>query len=114
MPDKKYFLTLGGSFLLGACVLLATALIAFLAYPYLAPYLLPMLTGLTSVIRTILLVAVVVFIVFLFVYISTILGIIIRYIFKSAEVSKKAKEYTIAGVKEAGTREKGESKKKNK
>jgi len=37
MPDKKYFLSLGGSFLLGCAVVIISLVLTFLLAPYLVP-----------------------------------------------------------------------------
>ncbi len=110
MPDKKYFLGLGGSFLLGAAVIIVSLVLAWL----LTPYLLPIFTGIFPYIMEAILIIFIFIIILVAVYICTFLGVLIKYLFKPMEVSKKAKGYSIAKVKEAGLREKGKTKRQKK
>lgn len=110
MPKAKYFLTLGGSFLLGLAVIIVAAVATFLLWPYIFPlfwFLAPYVAGAA-------LVAVIFIVVVIVVYFCTMLGVLIQYLFKPVEVSKQAKGYGISKVKEAGLREKGETKRKRK
>ncbi len=110
MPKAKYFLSLGGSFLLGAAVIIISIILTFLLLPYLLPFfmfLAPYVAGAA-------LVAVIFIVVVIVVYFCTMLGVLIQYIFKPVEVSKQAKGYGISKVKEVGLREKGETKKQKK
>jgi len=110
MPGKKHFLNLGGSFLLGAAVILISIALAWL----LIPYLLPVFTGIFPHLMDTVLVILIFIIILVVVYICTFLGVLIKYLFKPMEVSKEKKGYSIAKVKEAGLRGKGKSRKQKK
>ena len=106
MPGIRYFLGLGGSFLLGAAVIIIALIAGFLLLPYMMPMLIawfPYLAGAFVVVAAFM-------VVFIVVYFIAFLGTLFRYLFKPAEVSKEAKGYAVSVVKEAGLRGKGGSK----
>jgi|GEM_PF-1293618 len=107
MPGARYFLSLGGSFLLGLAVMVVAVIATWLLLPYLVPlfsalfpFMVPMLFG--TVIFILIFIAVV-----LVVYLLTLLGVVIKYLFKPMKVSKDAKGYSVATTRESGLREKG-------
>ena len=110
MPGARYFLSLGGSFLLGAAVIIISIIATWLLLPYLVPLaaaIFPSFVGAVLVIIAFIIVVVIV-------YVCTLIGVFIQYLFKTAEVSKDAtKGYGIGSAKEAGLRERGKSNQKN-
>jgi hypothetical protein len=106
MPGAKYFLSLGGSALLGLAVLVVSIIAFILLFPFLVPLFLVLFPALVGIAA---LIAIFVFIVIV-IYILAFLGVLVKYLFKPMEVSKEAKGYNMATVKEAGMRQKGRSK----
>lgn len=105
MPSAKYFLSLGGSFLLGLAVLIAAAIVTWLALPYILPLfvlLLPFVAGAALIIIAFITIAIII-------YAITMFGVLLQYLFKPMKVSKEAKGYNIATIKESGLREKGKT-----
>ena len=101
MTDGKYFLRLGGAFLLGMAALVIAGIIFFISLPFL----LPLALG------TLLLIIVFIAI-WATVYVCVMIGVGIYYFFKHpTKWEKKDKGYTIAKAKESGRRQKGKSKK---
>lgn len=102
MPEKKYFLKMGGFLAFG---LLALA-VAFILFVFLLPYIL--------IVTTAILFIVAVFVaIWAVVYVAMIAGVGIYYFFKHPmEWKKEDKDYTIEKADEAGRRQKGESRKK--
>ena len=107
MPGARYFLSLGGSFLLGLAVVAVAVIATWLLLPYLVPlfsaafpFMVPLLFGIAIVILVFIAVVVVV-------YLLTLLGVVIKYLFKPMKVSKDAKGYSVATVRESGLRQKG-------
>lgn len=98
MPEKTYFLKLGGVLLLGLIALL----IAFLLFIILLPLIVVTALG-------VILLAIVFIIIWAVIYIAMVIGAAIYYFFKPMEVSKKDKKYSVAKTKESGMREKGKS-----
>ncbi len=105
MPDRKYFLSLGGSFLLGAAVICISLALAWL----LMPYLLPVFASAFPYIMQAALAILIFMIILAAVYAITLLGVLVRYLFRPMEVSKEKKAYSIAGIREAGLRQRGKS-----
>ena len=105
MPSAKYFLSLGGSFLLGLFVVIVGIVVAWL----LLPILMPIFQALIPFVVGIALVVVIVIVVIIAVYILTMLGVFIQYLFKPMQISKKEKGYNVAKIKESGLRESGET-----
>jgi uncharacterized membrane protein len=106
MPGAKYFLSLGGSFLLGLAVLIVAALITWLLWPYIMPlfmFLAPYVAGAAMIIVVFIIIAIII-------YFITMFGVLLQYLFKPMKVSKVEKGYNIATIKESGLREKGETK----
>ncbi len=101
MPEKKYFLRLGGAFLLGAIALI----VAGIAFMFLLPYII--LAGIAGLFLLVVFIAV-----WAFVYIAMVIGVGFYYLFKPMKVSEKKGEYTISSAREAGRREKGRTKRK--
>ncbi len=110
MPEKKYFLKLGGSFLLGAFVIIISVLIACFSYPYLAPFFGSLFMGLAPYLQAIFTGIIIFIVVLVFVYLATFLGVLLQYVFKPMHVSREKKDYTIAETTEAGLRQKGKTK----
>jgi type III secretory pathway component EscU len=110
MPNKKYFLTLGGSFLLGLAVIIISIILTFLLLPYITPFfmfLAPYVAGTALVI--VIFIAIVII-----VYFATMLGVLIQYLFKPVKVNKQAKGYSVSRIREAGLREKGKTRRRKK
>jgi len=100
MPEKKYFLRLGGAFLMGAIALI----LAGLAFVLLLPYII--LAGITGLLLLIIFIAV-----WAFIYIAMVIGVGFYYLFKPMKVSEKKGKYNIGSVREAGRRKKGKTRK---
>ena len=107
MPNLGYFGKLTGAALLGFVTLLLAAVAVFL----LLPYIIPLFSVLMPFIQGVMLIIAAVLIVWMAVYISAFIGIFIYYIFRPMKVEKKEKGYSILGAREAGRREKGDTKK---
>ena len=106
MPNAKYFLSLGGSFLLGLIVIIASIIIGILIAPFIIGLLPTLFLGMVYAIAVI----IVIVIVFVVIYFITFVGIVLQYLFKPMKVSKENKNYKISKVKESGRRQKGKSK----
>tara|TARA_Y100000310_G_C20682139_1_gene816619 strand:+ start:1320 stop:1634 length:315 start_codon:yes stop_codon:yes gene_type:complete len=102
MPNAKYFLSLGGSFLLGLVVIIASIILGILLAPFIIPLLPAIFLGMTYILAVIL----VIFILFVIFYVITLVGVVVRYLFKPMKVSKENKNYNIDKVKESGRRQK--------
>ena len=101
MPEKKYFMKMGGFLAFG---LLALA-VAFILFVFLLPYILLIAIGAFMIIGVFIAIWAVV-------YVAMIAGVGIYYFFKHPmKWEKKDKGYKIDKTKEEGKREKGESKK---
>ncbi len=101
MPEKKYFLRLGGAFLLGAVALI----LAGLAFVVLLPYII--IAGITGLLLLVLFIAI-----WAFIYIAMVIGVGVYYLFKPMKVSEKKGRYTISSAREAGRRSKGKTRRK--
>lgn len=106
MPNAKYFLFLGGSFLLGLLVIITSIIIGILIAPFVIPLLPTLFLGMTYILAVI----IVIIIVFVIIYIITLIGVFVQTLFKPMKVSKENKNYNIDKVKESGRRQKGKSK----
>jgi hypothetical protein len=111
MPEKGYFLHLTGAVLLGLVTLGMAVAAVFLLAPYLIPFFeaaLPFLVGAVLII-------VAVIIVWMILYVAGVVGVAIYYAIRHPmQVSKRPGTYGIGEVKEAGKREKGDSRGKEK
>jgi len=98
MVRAKFFLSLGGAFLLGILAIIAAVVILLLLLPYIIGFAL---------------VSMMLFFIFVLiwavVYVAMVIGIAIYYIFKPMKVTKEKKQYTVSRTKEAGRREKGKT-----
>ncbi len=106
MPNAKYFLSLGGSFLLGLLVIIASIIIGILVAPFIIPLLPTIFFGMIYFLAVI----IVIIIVFVIIYFITLVGVIVQTLFKPMKVSKENKNYKIGKIKESGRRQKGKSK----
>jgi hypothetical protein len=110
MPNARYFMSLGGSFLLGLAVVIIAVIVTYLVFIFAGPYIGDLFFSLAPWIVGIALVIIVFIIIVIAIYLITMLGVIIQYFFKPMKISKEAKGYNIATIKESGLREKGETK----
>jgi membrane protein implicated in regulation of membrane protease activity len=99
MPEKRYFLRIAGAFLLGIFALVIAGIVFLLALPVLLPL---ALGGLV--------IALVFVLIWAIAYVAMVIGVAIYYFFKPMTYERKDRGYTIRKAKEAGRREKGESK----
>lgn len=107
MPDLGYFGKLTGAALLGLVTLLLAAVAVFL----LLPYIVPLFSVLMPFVQGVMLIIAAVLVIWAGLYVSAFIGVFIYYIFKPMKVEKKEKGYSISGAREAGRREKGDTKK---
>jgi membrane protein implicated in regulation of membrane protease activity len=99
MPERRYFLRLGGAFFLG---LFALA-VAFIIFVFLLPYILLIAMGT-------LIIAAVFIAIWAIVYVAMVVGVAIYYFVRHPmKWEKEDKGYAIEKAKEAGRREKGKS-----
>jgi membrane protein implicated in regulation of membrane protease activity len=101
MPEGRYFLRLGGAFVLGIIAIIIAVILFFLFLPWILAF----------AVGTIMLVFVLI-VIWVIVYAAIFIGVAIYYFFKPMKVEKKDKGYSISKAKEAGKRQKGKSKKK--
>ncbi|MFH1328076.1 MAG: hypothetical protein ABIH76_04415 [Candidatus Bathyarchaeota archaeon] len=102
MPNAKYFLFFGGSFLLGLAVIILSIIIGILIAPFVIVLLPSLFLGMVYTLAVIF----VIFIVFVIIYFITLVGVIVQALFKPMKVSKENKNYNIDKVKESGRRQK--------
>ena len=104
MPEKRFFLKLGGAFLLGLLTFLVSIFLLILFFPLISSFItsiFPWAVGSALVIISF-------FILWAIVYSITGIGVAIYYLFKPMKIKKKGK-YDIEKAKEAGRRQKGKS-----
>jgi len=105
MPNARYFLGLGGSFLLGLGVIVAAIIVTWLSLPYLLPIMAATLPSVALILGGALLVILIFIAIVIAIYIITMIGVFIQYLFKPMKVSKEPKGYNVATIKESGRRE---------
>ncbi|MBL7206144.1 MAG: hypothetical protein ISS36_00925 [Candidatus Aenigmarchaeota archaeon] len=103
MPEKTFFGKLILYVLLGLVTIALTSAVLFFVVLALIPYAKLMAMGMIGIILLI----TIAFFTFIAIYIALFVGIFMRYVFKSMNVSKVNKKYAINSVKEAGRRKKG-------
>ncbi len=102
MPTGKYLAKLAGAFAIG----LASLVLAGVLFFFLIPLIVPVAFG------SLFLIAVFIAL-WVIVYVSMIIGTAIVYLFRPMEISGEKKKYTMKEmrIREAGRREKGETRK---
>jgi hypothetical protein len=109
MPEKRYFLSLAGFFLLGFISLAIAFVFVYFTASFLTPLMGPVIQVLLPFATGVVLTILIIILIWAIVYVCTLVGVGIHYFFKRTTWEKKDRGYSIEKAEESGKREKGES-----